>query len=94
MGRINKRWIVERTFAWLNWSRRFSKDYELRPSSAETMIYIAFAQMTIYVVFGQTLRYAESRSAVAPAFGLGLPMRRGKNGSSYFGAVAALCFKR
>jgi len=22
-----KRWIVERTFAWLNWSRRLSKDY-------------------------------------------------------------------
>ena len=25
-----KRWIVERTFAWLNWSRRLSKDYEIR----------------------------------------------------------------
>jgi len=27
---LPKRWIVERTFAWLNWSRRLSKDYELR----------------------------------------------------------------
>jgi transposase len=23
-----KRWIVERTWAWFNWSRRLSKDYE------------------------------------------------------------------
>ncbi len=35
---LPKRWIVERTFAWLNWSRRLSKDYELRHNSAETMI--------------------------------------------------------
>lgn len=40
---LPKRWIVERTFAWLNWSRRLSKDYELRHDSAETMIHIAFA---------------------------------------------------
>ncbi len=44
---LPKRWIVERTFAWLNWSRRLSKDYELWPSSAETMIYIAFAHMLL-----------------------------------------------
>jgi transposase len=40
---LPKRWIVERTFAWLNWSRRLSKDYELSHTSAETMIYVAFA---------------------------------------------------
>lgn len=28
---LPKRWIVERTFAWPNWSRRSSKNYELRP---------------------------------------------------------------
>ncbi len=42
-----KRWIVERTFAWLNWSRRLSKDYELRHTSAETMIHIAFAHLLL-----------------------------------------------
>jgi transposase len=41
------RWIVERTLAWLNWSRRLSKDYELRHTSAEAMIYIAFAHMLL-----------------------------------------------
>jgi transposase len=44
---LPKRWIVERTFAWLNWSRRLSKDYELRTDSAETMIHIAFAHILL-----------------------------------------------
>ena len=44
---LPKRWIVERTFAWLNWSRRLSKDYELCHTSAETIIHIAFAQQLL-----------------------------------------------
>ncbi len=32
---------LERTFAWLNPSRRLSKDYELTATSAETMIKIS-----------------------------------------------------
>ena len=40
---LPKRWIVERNFAWMGWSRRLSKDYELCPTSAETMILISFA---------------------------------------------------
>ena len=35
------RWIVERTFAWLGRYRRLSKDYEGRPESSESWIYIA-----------------------------------------------------
>ena len=35
---IPKRWMVERTFAWLGRSRRLSKDYERRTDSSETMI--------------------------------------------------------
>jgi putative transposase len=44
---LPKRWIVERTFAWLGWSRRLSKDYEVRTDSAETMMYIAFAHQLL-----------------------------------------------
>jgi len=44
---LPKRWGVERTFAWLNWSRRLSKDYELRPTSSETMIHIAYAHLML-----------------------------------------------
>ena len=35
---LPKRWIVERTFAWLGKYRRLSKDYEFRPESSEAMI--------------------------------------------------------
>lgn len=38
---LPKRWVVERTFAWLNHSRRLSKDYEISVSSAEAMCLIA-----------------------------------------------------
>ena len=44
---LPKRWIVERTFAWLNWSRRLSKDYEVRIDSSETMIKIAMAALLL-----------------------------------------------
>lgn len=37
---IPKRWIVERTFAWLNNFRRMSKDYEHNPKTSENIIYI------------------------------------------------------
>ena len=39
---LPKRWIVERNFAWMGWSRRLSKDYELKPTSSEAMIWISF----------------------------------------------------
>ena len=38
---LPKRWIVERTFAWLGRYRRHSKDYEKTTESAETFTYIA-----------------------------------------------------
>jgi len=37
---LPKRWIVERTFAWLGKCRRHSKDYERTTESSEAMIYI------------------------------------------------------
>jgi putative transposase len=38
---LPKRWIVERTFAWLVRCRRHSKDYERTTESSEAMIYIS-----------------------------------------------------
>ncbi|MFH9728438.1 IS5 family transposase [Streptomyces sp. NPDC017254] len=35
---LPKRWLVERTFAWLMHSRRLARDYETRTDSAEAMI--------------------------------------------------------
>jgi putative transposase len=38
---LPKRWLVERTFSWLNHSRRLSKDYEISVSSAENMVMVS-----------------------------------------------------
>lgn len=38
---LPKRWVVERTFAWLGHSRRLSKDYEISIEAAETMVRIS-----------------------------------------------------
>ena len=38
---LPKRWLVERTFAWLGRYRRLSKDYEYLTETAEAMIYVA-----------------------------------------------------
>ena len=42
---LPKRWIVERTFAWLGQNRRLSKDYERLPESSEAFIYAAMSRL-------------------------------------------------
>ena len=42
-----KRWIVERTFAWLGNARRLSKDYELYFKSSASMIYAAMTRIML-----------------------------------------------
>ena len=37
---LPKRWVIERSFAWLNGFRRLSKDYEKLTETCETMIII------------------------------------------------------
>jgi putative transposase len=44
---LPKRWIVERTFGWLNRFRRLSKDFEQRPDVAESFIYLAMIQLML-----------------------------------------------
>jgi putative transposase len=41
------RWIVERTFGWLNRSRRLSKDFEALPETTETWIRIAMIHLMV-----------------------------------------------
>ena len=38
---LPRRWVVERTFAWLGRFRRMSKDYEFNTSTSEAMIHLA-----------------------------------------------------
>jgi putative transposase len=44
---LPRRWIVERTFAWLGLSRRLSKDYERLPETGEAMIYGAMSRLML-----------------------------------------------
>jgi putative transposase len=44
---LPRRWVVERTFAWLSQSRRLSKDYEILPESSEAWIYLAMTRLMI-----------------------------------------------
>jgi putative transposase len=41
---VAKRWIVERTFAWLSRCRRLSKDYERLPEVSQSWIYVSMIQ--------------------------------------------------
>ncbi len=41
------RWIVERTFGWLNRSRRLSKDFEQLCETSETWIRVAMIQLMV-----------------------------------------------
>ena len=44
---LPKRWIVERTFGWLNLYRRLSKDYEYLTKSSETMIKVTMIHIML-----------------------------------------------
>ena len=44
---LKRRWVVERTFAWLGRNRRLSKDYEAVPASEEAWIYAASCRVLL-----------------------------------------------
>ena len=40
-GVLPRRWVVERTFAWLGRFRRLSREYERKPTSSAGQVYLA-----------------------------------------------------
>jgi len=44
---LAKRWVVERTFSWINNCRRMAKDFEILTCSAENFIRISMIQMML-----------------------------------------------
>lgn len=44
---IPKRWIVERTFSWIGWNRRMSKDYERMVQTSECLMKVAMIRLIL-----------------------------------------------
>ncbi|WP_189642933.1 IS5 family transposase [Deinococcus piscis] len=44
---LKRRWVVERTFAWIGKSRRMSKDYEALPETSENLVYEVMIRLMV-----------------------------------------------
>ncbi len=44
---LPKRWVVERTFAWLGRNRRLAKDYEENPRASEAWVYLGMLRLLV-----------------------------------------------
>ena len=44
---LPRRWVVERTFGWLNRYRCLSKDYEYLPRNSEAVVYAAMIHLMV-----------------------------------------------
>jgi putative transposase len=44
---LPKRWVVERTFCWIDQNRRMSKDYQRLTETSEAFIYVAMSRLMV-----------------------------------------------
>ena len=44
---LPRRWVVERTFSWIDQNRRLSKDYEKLPATSEAFVYVAMSRLMV-----------------------------------------------
>jgi putative transposase len=65
---LPRRWVVERTIAWIGRYRRLSKEYEYLPESSETLIYLAMSRLML------------RRLARQAPYGVPSPQRQGLRG--------------
>lgn len=57
---VKKRWIVERSFAWLSFDRRLNREYDLLPETTEAFILLAFIRRMICNLAAFAQQYAVS----------------------------------
>lgn len=53
-----RRWVVERSFAWLSRNRRLAKDYERKEQTSETLIKLAATRLALRRLAGRRTRRA------------------------------------
>ncbi|GIW33333.1 MAG: hypothetical protein KatS3mg072_2936 [Meiothermus sp.] len=44
---LPRRWVVERTFAWMGRNRRLGKDYEYHPEVTEAWMYLGMIRLLV-----------------------------------------------
>jgi putative transposase len=44
---LPRRWVVERTFSWIDQNRKMSKDYERLAATSELLIYVAMSRLMV-----------------------------------------------
>jgi transposase len=44
---LPKRWVIERTFSWLENFRRLAEDYEYTASASTAMVLLAFSSLAL-----------------------------------------------
>ena len=44
---LPRRWVVERTFSWIDHDRRMSRDYERLTETSEAFIYVAMGRLLV-----------------------------------------------
>jgi putative transposase len=84
---VPRRWVVERSFAWLGRSRRLTRDYEFCPATSEAVIYLAASQLLVRRLAGGGPA-RQHRSVRPPVAGCDLPAGRVRSSGSRAGAAA------
>ena len=64
---LPQRWVVERTFAWLNRYRRLSKDYERKPTSSSSHVYVASIRLMLRRIFKERTQETTQELPLLPA---------------------------
>ena len=64
---LPRRWVVERTFAWLNRYRRLSKDYERKPTSSSSHVDVASIRLMLRRIFKEHAKENTQELPLLPA---------------------------